>query len=168
MSIAKIPFLSVGIFCFSGRDRQTYPPAWKRAKSIVYFIKYKTYRLVAQSAERRKSGVKNLCLLLFCTGSGPGTVCSGEEFGLALARRGHTLVYGGYNAGLMGSGPGRSAGRRSGVAVVPKIFDQEGFVPAGCTQVFHVGTMSQRKGRMEAEADAFAVLPGGIGTYDEF
>lgn len=41
-------------------------------------------------------------------------------------------------------------------------------MPAGCTQVFHVGTMSQRKARMEAEADAFAVLPGGIGTYDEF
>lgn len=111
-------------------------------------------------------------ICVYCSsaqGLAPALYAAGEEFGFALARRGHTLVYGGYNAGLMGAvARGAVQGGAPVVAVVPKIFDQEGFVPAGCTQVFHVGTMSQRKARMEAEADAFAVLPGGIGTYDEF
>ena len=99
----------------------------------------------------------------------PALYEAGEAFGRALARRGHTLVYGGYNAGLMGAvARGAAQGGAPVVAVVPAIFDREGFVPEGCTQVIHVGTMSQRKARMEEEADAFAVLPGGIGTFDEF
>lgn len=57
-------------------------------------------------------------ICVYCSsaqGLAPALYAAGEAFGLALARRGHTLVYGGYNAGLMGgSGPGRSAGRRSG------------------------------------------------------
>jgi len=99
----------------------------------------------------------------------PALYEAGEAFGRALARRGHTLVYGGYNAGLMGAvARGAAQDGAPVVAVVPAIFDREGFVPEGCTQVIHVGTMSQRKARMEEEADAFAVLPGGIGTFDEF
>lgn len=48
-------------------------------------------------------------ICVYCSsaqGLAPALYAAGEEFGLALARRGHTLVYGGYNAGLMGQWPG--------------------------------------------------------------
>lgn len=99
----------------------------------------------------------------------PELLAAGEAFGRALARRGHTLVYGGYGEGLMGAvARGAAAGGAEIIAVVPAIFDREGFTAPGCTAVRHVGTMAERKAAMEAEADAFAVLPGGIGTFDEF
>lgn len=94
---------------------------------------------------------------------------AGEEFGRELARRGHTLVYGGYGGGLMGAvARGAAGGGAQIIAVIPAIFNSEGFAAQGCTEIIHVGTMSERKARMEAEADALAVLPGGIGTFDEF
>lgn len=99
----------------------------------------------------------------------PQLYVAGERFGRMLAERGHALVYGGYGEGLMGAvARGAAAGGAPIIAVVPAIFDKEGFTAAGCTEVLHVGTMAERKARMEAEADAFAVLPGGIGTFDEF
>lgn len=99
----------------------------------------------------------------------PEFYAAGEAFGRALALRGHTLVYGGYDQGIMGAvAKAAAAGGAPVIAVVPAIFDHEDFIPACCTEVLHVDTMSQRKATMEAQADAFAVLPGGIGTYDEF
>lgn len=92
-----------------------------------------------------------------------------EQFGRLLASHGHSLVYGGYGKGVMAAvAAGVHAGGGAVTGVVPAVFDREGFAFAGCTQVIRTQTMHQRKAAMEAEADAFAVLPGGIGTYDEF
>lgn len=133
------------------------------------FYQYKTQRPVVQAAQKEKFCVK---ICVYCSSAqnlAPELYAAGEAFGAALARRGHTLVYGGYNAGLMGAvAQGAAQAGAEVIGVIPEIFDQEGAAPAGCTQVVHVGSMSQRKARMEAEADAFAVLPGGIGTFDEF
>ena len=93
---------------------------------------------------------------------------AGESFGRLLAKRGHTLVYGGYNKGIMHA-VARGAASEGGeiIAVVPKIFDRPGFTYEKCTKVIVTETMHARKATMENEADAFAVLPGGIGTFDE-
>ncbi|MGN0706518.1 MAG: TIGR00730 family Rossman fold protein [Faecalibacterium sp.] len=111
-------------------------------------------------------------ICVYCSsaqGLDPEFYTAGEAFGRELARRGHTLVYGGYGEGVMGAvARGAAEGGAPVTAVVPAIFDREGFTAPGCTEVIHVRSMSQRKARMEAEADAFAVLPGGIGTLDEF
>ncbi len=92
----------------------------------------------------------------------------GEAFGRLLASRGHTLVYGGYNKGIMHA-VARGAAAEGGeiIAVVPKIFDRPGFTYEKCTKVIVTETMHSRKATMENEADAFAILPGGIGTFDE-
>lgn len=92
-----------------------------------------------------------------------------ERFGRCLARRGHTLVYGGFDQGIMGA-VARGAAAEGGeiVAVVPQIFDRPGFTYEGCTRVIRTATLRERKAAMEAEGDALAVLPGGIGTFDEF
>ena len=93
----------------------------------------------------------------------------GRAFGRELAKRGHSLVYGGYCKGIMAAvaeGVHENGGEIT--AVVPKVFDREGFTYEGCTRVIKTPDMNSRKKTMEAEADAIAVLPGGIGTMDEF
>lgn len=111
-------------------------------------------------------------LCVYCSsaqGLAPQLYEEAERFGRSLARRGHTLVYGGFNEGIMGAAA-RGAAAEGGaiVAVVPRIFDRDGFTYAGCTRVIRTATLRERKAAMEAEADALAVLPGGIGTFDEF
>ncbi len=93
----------------------------------------------------------------------------GTAVGRLLAERGHTLVYGGYNRGIMGAVA--SAVVQAGgevIAVVPMVFDRADYTFRGSTRVIKTVTMSQRKAAMEENSDAFAILPGGIGTFDEF
>ena len=93
----------------------------------------------------------------------------GKDFGYMLASQGHDLVYGGYNKGIM-CAVAQGAAEANGkiIAVVPKIFDRPGFTFEGCTQVIITESMHERKATMENISDAFAILPGGIGTFDEF
>lgn len=92
----------------------------------------------------------------------------GYRFGQMMAERGHSLVYGGYCRGIMAEvARGVYDGGGRIISVVPDVFDREGFTFEKSTVIFRTGSMSERKARMEELADAFAVLPGGIGTLDE-
>ena len=64
----------------------------------------------------------------------------------------------------------RGAASRGGalVGIAPKFFDTDGVLFRGCTDFIFTETMRERKALLEDSADAFAVLPGGIGTYEEF
>ena len=92
-----------------------------------------------------------------------------EELGRAMARRGHTMVFGGGSMGLMGAaarGMAAEGGHIIGVAphfmhTLEPLFDN-------CTEMIHTETMADRKDIMEEKADAFVIVPGGIGTFDEF
>lgn len=91
----------------------------------------------------------------------------GYEFGKLIGETGNSLVYGGHAAGIMekvAEAVSMSGGRVTGV--VPKVF-QDG-ISAFADDVICVESMGERKSRMEALSDAIAVLPGGIGTMDEF
>ena len=92
-----------------------------------------------------------------------------RALGAELARRGHAVVFGGGTSGLMGAAA-RGANAEGGelIGVAPRFFDQPGILYEGCTQMLFTETMSERKKTMEDLADAFAVLPGGIGTFEEF
>ena len=89
--------------------------------------------------------------------------------GEVIARRGLGLVYGGGQVGLMGVVA--DAALRAGGAVVGVITqalkDRE-VAHHGLTELHVVRTMHERKALMAALADAFLVLPGGIGTLEEF
>jgi uncharacterized protein (TIGR00730 family) len=92
-----------------------------------------------------------------------------EELGAMLAAKGHTLIYGGGGAGLMGAaarGMKRCNGRVIGV--VPSFLKVDGVLFDGCDEMLYTDTMRQRKQLMEEKAQAFIVTPGGIGTYEEF
>lgn len=91
------------------------------------------------------------------------------ELGRLIAAGGHTLVYGGGQTGLMGrvhDGAASEGGRTVGIA--PKFFDEPGELCKSCDEFIFTDTMAERKTAMENMADAFIVLPGGIGTMEEF
>ena len=92
-----------------------------------------------------------------------------QRFGGLLARAGHTLVFGGGQEGLMGAcARGASAEGGEIVGVAPRFFDEPGILYPHCSRFVYTETMAQRKTEMEALAEAFVVLPGGIGTFEEF
>ena len=110
-------------------------------------------------------------IAVYCSASeglDPALYTAAESFGRALAARGHSLVYGGFGKGIMGAvARGVRAGGGQVIGVIPAVFAgrDDNFA---CDRAVYTQTMHQRKAAMEAEADAFAILPGGVGTYDEF
>lgn len=92
-----------------------------------------------------------------------------EKLGRLIAENGHGLVFGGGREGLMGAAArgAHSAGGRI-VGIAPKFFDEPGILYEHCTELVYTETMRERKALMEERSDACIVLPGGIGTFEEF
>ncbi len=94
-----------------------------------------------------------------------------EEMGRVLADRDHNLVFGGGANGLMGAA---ARGFRKGGAhilgIIPRFFIREEIeaVCDICDEMITPESMRERKLLMEDTADAFIVVPGGIGTFEEF
>ena len=98
-------------------------------------------------------------------------VAAVEKLGEKLALRGHSLVFGCGGTGLMGAvarGVKRCGGKIHGV--IPEFFREEGveIIFDECDKVSYTKTMAERKKIMEDEAEAFIIVPGGIGTFEEF
>jgi uncharacterized protein (TIGR00730 family) len=86
-----------------------------------------------------------------------------------LAREKMTLVYGGGGVGLMGvlANAALKAGGKV-VGVIPRfLLKREAGHPA-LTETLVVENMHERKLEMFERSDAIVVLPGGIGTLEEF
>ena len=91
-----------------------------------------------------------------------------RELGGALAKAGIELIFGGGRVGLMGvladavlAGGGRVVG------IIPRRLRDAELAHPGAGELVIVGSMHERKRQMAERADAFAILPGGIGTLDE-
>lgn len=94
-----------------------------------------------------------------------------EILGEEMAKRGHSLVFGGGANGLMGAAArGVKKGGGSILGVIPKFFENETIeaIYDKCDELLTPDTMRERKQLMEDNADAFIITPGGIGTYEEF
>jgi len=80
-----------------------------------------------------------------------------------------SLVYGGGSVGLMGILADRILSRGGKViGVIPQFLRTEELAHEGLTEMIVTESMHERKIEMSRRADAFAVLPGGFGTMDEF
>ncbi|MCV7377507.1 Rossman fold protein, TIGR00730 family [Mycobacterium alsense] len=90
------------------------------------------------------------------------------ELGEAIAERGWTLVWGGGRVSAMGAvaSAARARGGRT-VGVIPQNLMRREIADAEADELIVSDTMHERKQIMESRADAFIVLPGGIGTLDE-
>lgn len=92
-----------------------------------------------------------------------------EELGRLLGQGGHTLIFGGGCTGLMGAcARGATAAGAKIIGIAPRFFDEPGVLYEHCSRFVWTDTMAERKTAMEEEAEGFLVLPGGIGTMEEY
>ena len=113
--------------------------------------------------------IKALCV--YCGSSGAVAAPYREaasELGARLASAGIEVVFGGGRVGLMGlladaalAGGGRVTG------IIPARLRDAELAHQGVSELVIVSSMHERKRMMAERGDAFAVLPGGIGTLDE-
>lgn len=89
--------------------------------------------------------------------------------GTELGRRGIGLVYGGGRRGLMGAlaDAALEAGGEV-IGVIPRSMFEREWAHESVTELLVCDSMHERKALMAEHADAFAALPGGIGTLEEF
>lgn len=91
-----------------------------------------------------------------------------EKLAENLAKRNHSLVFGGGANGLMGAAARGFYSQNAKITgVVPTFFNVDGILFKHC-EMIRTETMRQRKQKMDDLADAFITTPGGIGTFEEF
>jgi uncharacterized protein (TIGR00730 family) len=113
--------------------------------------------------------MRNLCV--FCgsrTGAAPVYAEQAMELGAEIARRGHGLVFGAGNIGLMGviADAVRAHGGNT-IGVIPKALVERELAHQKLTDLRIVESMHDRKALMAGLSDAFIAMPGGFGTLDE-
>ena len=108
---------------------------------------------------------------VFCgssSGTDPAHRRTAVELGSELARRGHRLVYGGGDVGLMGAvADATMAAGGSVVGVITEQLRDLELAHASITELEITSDMHARKARMAELSDGVVVLPGGFGTLDE-
>jgi uncharacterized protein (TIGR00730 family) len=113
--------------------------------------------------------IRSLCVLCGSReGADPAYRSAAQDLGSRIAHRGVRLIYGGGAIGLMGV-IADSVISRGGevVGVIPDFLMKWEVGHANLTDLVITDSMHARKTRMFAMADAFVVLPGGLGTLDE-
>lgn len=110
-------------------------------------------------------------ICVYCSSSrdlDPKYYAAGEAVGRGLAERGWGLIYGGGNAGIMGS-VARATAAAGGrvVGIIPEFMKERELAFHEADELVTVDSMRERKRIMAERADAFITLPGGIGTLEE-
>jgi hypothetical protein len=98
----------------------------------------------------------------------PAYAAAAQELGQGLATRGAGVIYGGASIGLMGrlaDAALRAGGKVQGV--LPESLRERELAHPQLTELRVTPDLATRKTEMLRLADAFVVLPGGIGTLDE-
>lgn len=101
-------------------------------------------------------------------GSDPRLAKAVEELGAWIGENGHTLIYGGSKAGLMGK-LAESVLRAGGsaIGVEPQFFVDAELQCDELTELIVTRDMTERKTKMIELGDAFIAFPGGTGTLEE-
>lgn len=93
-----------------------------------------------------------------------------ELMGETLAKSGHNLVFGAGGQGLMGAAArGFKKGNAKITGIIPEFFKEADIeaIYEECAELIYTESMRERKAKMEELADAFIIVPGGIGTFEE-
>jgi uncharacterized protein (TIGR00730 family) len=113
--------------------------------------------------------IRSLCV--YCGSSGTVEAQyrdAASELGAHLAQAGIALVYGGGRVGLMGLlADAALAAEGKVTGIIPSHLRDAEVAHRGVTELVVVDSMHERKRLMAERADAFAILPGGVGTLDE-
>ena len=113
--------------------------------------------------------IRSICV--FCgssNGARPQYAVAARELGALLAHRGIRVVYGGGHVGMMGqlADAALAAGGKV-VGVIPEHLMRPEVAHQHLDELIVVESMHTRKRTMSERADAFVVLPGGFGTFEE-
>jgi uncharacterized protein (TIGR00730 family) len=110
-------------------------------------------------------------ICVFCSSSdriAPEYIALATEVGTAVAARGHDLVSGGGRVSMMGAvAAAVRAGGGHTLGVIPQALVSMEVADTDADELVVTADMRERKGRMDAAADAFLTLPGGLGTLEE-
>jgi uncharacterized protein (TIGR00730 family) len=111
-------------------------------------------------------------ICVFCASApdiDPSYLRLAAEVGAQIGKGGHRLVSGGGRVSMMGevAAAARAHGART-LGVIPQHLVDYEVADTDSDELVVVETMRERKALMDASADAFLVLPGGIGTLEEF
>lgn len=124
------------------------------------------------TSDNPKGPGRRSAICVFCGSSygvDPQYAAAAKRLGTLIAEHGYNLVFGGGNVGLMGE-VARAA--RDGGAAVKGILPEflKHLEPPLETDETVVVTpdLQSRKALMLSSADAFVILPGGLGTMDEY
>ena len=108
----------------------------------------------------------NICV--FCSAQTVAGIYTDAAIGFAtlIGERGHTLVWGGSDRGMMKTiaDASQAAGARI-VGVSMELLKEK--ARQNADQMIIMPTLGERKAGLLARADAVVVLPGGLGTFDE-
>lgn len=114
--------------------------------------------------------IHNVCV--FCgsnSGLDPKFAAKTEALGKYLADNDYQLVYGGGDHGLMGKvATATLANHGRVIGIIPHFLVERELAMKNVTTFIETKTMTERKEKMLHLADAFIVLPGGFGTFEEF
>ena len=110
-------------------------------------------------------------IAVFCgsrEGNETAFVDAADALGRNLAQRDIALVYGGGGIGLMGV-IARAVLQHGGraIGVIPDFLQALELRQPNLSELIEVAGMHERKRHMFERADAFVILPGGLGTLDE-
>ena len=110
-------------------------------------------------------------LCIFCSannGLDPDFITNTKQLAIWAAENGHSIVFGGHDAGLMHS-VSKAAKQAGGmvIGVVPRRIEDMGRLSPWLDVHIPCEDLTDRKQLMLDMSDAFIVLPGGIGTLDE-
>ncbi|MFA7277202.1 MAG: TIGR00730 family Rossman fold protein [Pseudobdellovibrionaceae bacterium] len=115
------------------------------------------------------SKINSVCV--YCgssTSSNPQFDAPTIELGNKIAAQNLTLVYGGGSPGLMGKVANATLGAGGKViGIIPEHILRLEVQHPGLTELHIVDNMHTRKMMMAEKADAFVIMPGGLGTLDE-
>lgn len=101
-------------------------------------------------------------------GQDPEFIARARELGAWMAAKGHTLIYGAGNSGMMGAvSDALIEGGGAAIGVTPRFFILAEETRDDLTEVVISDDMSTRRNWMIDNGDAYIALPGGMGTLDE-
>ncbi len=113
--------------------------------------------------------MKSVCVFAGSrTGIREAYTAAAQALARELVARGHTLVYGGGNVGLMGV-LAQSVMERGGrvIGVIPETLKLREVADYSITELKVVDSMHERKALMSDLSDGVIALPGGLGTLEE-
>ncbi len=122
-----------------------------------------------EASGQQPAGIRNVAV--FCAsadGTNPLYRSAAESLGRELAARRIGLIYGGARVGLMRA-VAEAALEAGGhvVGVIPEVLVDLEVAHHGISELHVTSTMHTRKALMGERSDAFIILPGGFGTFEE-